>query len=58
MISATAQPIIACGPFMADIRAGMVMNGPTPIMFVMFNAVACNKPKRGRMHGRHSKWRR
>src|SRR5881394_612493 len=31
---------------MADISAGMVMNGPTPIMLVMFRAVAWSKPKR------------
>src|SRR5206468_6817804 len=30
--------------------AGIVMNGPMPIMLVMFNAVACNRPKR------RSKW--
>ena len=52
MTSATSQPSIACGPFIADISAGMVMNGPTPIMFVMFSAVACNRPKRRSRCGR------
>ena len=42
----SSQPSMACGPFMADISAGMVMNGPTPIMFVMFSAVAWSRPKR------------
>ena len=26
--------------------SGIVMNGPTPIMFVMLSAVACSRPKR------------
>src|SRR5258705_94883 len=26
--------------------SGIVMNGPIPIMFVMFSAVACSRPKR------------
>src|SRR5262249_30500043 len=37
---------MACGPPSADIRIGIVMNGPIPIMFDMLSAVACNKPKR------------
>ena len=30
---------------MDDKIRGMVKNGPTPTMFDMFMAVACNKPK-------------
>src|SRR5882757_2511430 len=44
--TATIQPNIACGPPSADIKSGIVMNGPTPIMFDMFSAVDCNSPKR------------
>src|SRR3989442_3712276 len=44
--SATSQPSIACGPPSADMSSGIVMNGPMPIMFVMFSAVACSRPKR------------
>src|SRR4051812_15625837 len=43
--SATTQPSIACGPAMADIRSGIVMNGPAPIMLVMLSAVAGSRPK-------------
>src|SRR5437588_82910 len=39
--TATIQPNIAWGPPSADIKSGIVMNGPTPIMFDMFRAVAC-----------------
>src|SRR5439155_11574770 len=46
MSSATSQPSIACGPPNAVISNGIVMNGPMPIMFDMFRAVACSKPKR------------
>src|SRR5439155_5236248 len=46
MSTARAQPSIACGPWSADMRAGIVMNGPMPIMLVMFNAVAWSRPKR------------
>jgi len=46
IITATNQPSIPCGPPIAAINAGMVMNGPTPIMLVMFNPVACSKPNR------------
>src|SRR5690242_12518186 len=46
MISAIAQPSIDGGPPSEDINNGMVMNGPMPIMFDMFSAVACSKPKR------------
>src|SRR5688572_1316451 len=42
--SATSQPSIACGPPRAVISRGIVMNGPTPIMFVMLRAVACRSP--------------
>jgi hypothetical protein len=31
---------------MVDIKAGIVMNGPIPIMFDMFRAVACKRPNR------------
>ena len=44
--SATSQPSSACGPPSAVINSGIVMNGPMPIMFDMFRAVACNMPKR------------
>src|SRR5947207_11593920 len=44
--TATIQPNIAWGPPSADIKSGIVMNGPTPIMFDMFRAVACTNPKR------------
>src|SRR3954452_10118318 len=43
---ATSHPSIACGPPNAVMSNGMVMNGPTPIMFVMLSAVACSMPKR------------
>src|SRR5215470_3778825 len=35
-----AQPSMACGPPIAATMSGMVMNGPTPIMSVMFSAMA------------------
>src|SRR2546429_9181180 len=38
--SATSQPSIAWGPPSADMRSGIVMNGPIPIMFVILSAVA------------------
>src|SRR5713226_494053 len=44
--TATIQPNIAWGPPSADIKSGIVMKGPTPIMFDMFRAVACTSPKR------------
>src|SRR6185436_18271787 len=44
--SATIQPSIACGPPMADISSGIVMNGPAPIMLVMLRAVAGRSVKR------------
>jgi len=31
---------------MADMSAGIVMNGPMPIIFVMFSAVACSRLNR------------
>jgi hypothetical protein len=37
---------MAWGPPRADIKSGIVMNGPTPIMFDMFRAVACTSPNR------------
>src|SRR5205085_12167678 len=38
------HPSIACGPAMALMISGIVMNGPTPIMSIMFSAVASRKP--------------
>src|SRR5579862_1478045 len=35
------QPRMACGPPAAVTASGMVMNGPTPTMSIMFSAVAC-----------------
>ncbi len=52
MTSATNQPTSACGPPSADMSSGIVMNGPTPIMFDMFSAVACKRPKRRTRSGR------
>ena len=46
MTNPTTQPSIACGPPIAAINAGIVMNGPMPIIVDMFNAVACSKPNR------------
>ena len=37
---------MACGPPSADMRIGIVMKGPIPIMFDMLRAVACSRPKR------------
>ena len=37
---------MACGPPSAVISSGIVMNGPMPIMLIMFSAVACSSPKR------------
>ena len=34
------QPSIACGPPIAATIKGSVMNGPTPIISSMFNAIA------------------
>src|SRR5437764_1271335 len=50
--TAMSQPSMACGPPIADINRGMVMNGPIPIMFDMFSAVAWSKPKRRSRCGR------
>src|ERR1035441_8193999 len=38
------QPSSACGPPMALTTSGMVMNGPTPIMSIMFSEVALHSP--------------
>src|SRR4051812_25437783 len=46
MTRATSQPSMACGLPSADMRSGIVMNGPTPIMLVMLSAVAPSRPKR------------
>src|SRR5208337_599754 len=40
----TIQPSIACGPPAALTISGMVMNGPTPIMSIMFSVVAPASP--------------
>jgi hypothetical protein len=39
------QPSTACGPPIEATMSGMVRKGPTPTMFDMFMAVACNRPK-------------
>src|SRR5437588_5998128 len=36
----STQPSMACGPPMAPMMSGMVIKGPTPIMSIMFSAVA------------------
>src|ERR1044072_1609098 len=51
MTNATSQPSIACGPPSVDNNSGIVMNGPMPIMLVMFSAVASNNPKRRKRCG-------
>jgi hypothetical protein len=38
------HPSIACGPPIAATIRGMVMNGPTPIMSIMFSVVALHRP--------------
>src|SRR5271170_906553 len=38
------HPSSACGPPIALTTNGMVMNGPTPIMSIMFSAVADHSP--------------
>src|ERR1039457_4636095 len=38
------QPSIACGPPAAPTINGMVMNGPTPTMSIMFSVVALASP--------------
>ena len=43
-IAPRIQPSMACGPPMAPTISGMVMNGPTPIMSIMFSAVALLTP--------------
>src|SRR4051812_16049523 len=35
---------MACGPCIVATISGMVTNGPTPIMSIMFSAVACHSP--------------
>src|SRR5271165_6826263 len=40
----TIQPSMACGPPAALTISGMVMNGPTPIMSIMFSVVAPASP--------------
>ena len=43
-IAPRIQPSMACGPPIALTIRGMVMNGPTPIMSIMFSAVALPTP--------------
>src|SRR5438874_1999140 len=40
----STHPSIACGPCIVATISGMVMNGPTPIMSIMFSAVASARP--------------
>ena len=49
------QPSMACGPPMALTISGMVMNGPTPIMSIMFSAVALQTPM-PRIRGWELRW--
>ena len=41
---AEIQPSMACGPPAAAMTSGRVMNGPTPIMSIMFSVVASARP--------------
>ena len=34
-----------CGPPIAAMISGIVMNGPTPTMLLMLSAVACTRPR-------------
>ena len=43
-IAPRIHPSMACGPPIALTISGMVMNGPTPIMSIMFRAVAPPNP--------------
>ena len=43
MKAPSTQPSIACGPPMAMTTSGRVMNGPTPIMFIMLSDSALPK---------------
>ncbi len=43
-IAPRIHPSMACGPPIAPTIRGMVMNGPTPIMSIMFSAVALLSP--------------
>src|SRR5271157_3177739 len=43
-IAPRIQPSIACGPPAALTIKGMVMNGPTPTMSIMFSVVALARP--------------
>src|SRR5713226_6628069 len=40
-----SHPSMHCGPPMARMMSGMVMNGPNPTMLVMFSAVASSTPR-------------
>ncbi len=43
MKAPSAHPSIACGPPMAMTTSGRVMNGPTPIMYIMLSESALPK---------------
>src|SRR5277367_5653795 len=43
MNAPSTQPSIACGPPIAMTTSGRVMNGPTPIMFIMLSESALPK---------------
>ena len=47
------QPIITCGPPMAEMISGIVMNGPIPTICAMLSEVAGNRPM-ARMNPRDS----
>jgi hypothetical protein len=38
------HPTIACGPPIAAMNSGIVMNGPIPTMLATFSDAACNSP--------------
>ena len=40
MSIATGQPIMLCGPSIAPISTGIVINGPAPSMLATFSDVA------------------
>src|SRR5437870_1573228 len=44
-IAPNSQPSMHCGPPMAPMIRGIVINGPTPTMLLMLRAVACRRPK-------------
>src|SRR5216117_2920012 len=44
-IAPSTQPSMHCGPPIAAMISGIVMNGPTPTMLLMLSAVASSVPK-------------